>query len=321
MMLRIFSASDIHGSDIVFRKFINAGNYYKADALFLVGDIVGKALFLIIKKGGVEEIYETEFLGDRYTVKGKTELSALLSKIANRGYYYKVVSEREYETLVGNKEELKKEMEHEIVARVEGWMRLATQILKGTNKQLFIMIGNDDPPSVANIIASYSSDNIVDINEKQFELGSGIEGFGLPYSNITPWHLPGDLPEEVLGEKIETLARKLRDPLNSIFAIHVPPFNTVIDVAPLLEDLHLKIDITGVQMTHVGSTAVRAAIEKYQPFMSLHGHIHESKGVAKIGRTLCFNAGSEYEQGILKGVIVNIELNPIKVKSYMFTSG
>jgi Icc-related predicted phosphoesterase len=320
-MLRLFSASDIHGSNIVFRKFINAGNYYKADALFLVGDITGKALVLVVNKGGVEETYEAEFLGVRQTVRGKTELSALLSKMADRGYYYKVLSEREFETLASDERELRKEMHQEMVTRVEGWMRLATQMLRGTNKRLFMMIGNDDPANIADVIASYSSDNIVNINEMQFELGGGCEGFGLPYSNITPWHLPGDIPEEVLEEKIETLARKLRDPANSIFVTHVPPVNTIIDIAPHLEDLHLKVDMTGVQMSHVGSTAVRAAIERYQPFMSLHGHIHESKGLAKIGRTRCFNAGSEYEQGILKGVIVNVDSNPMNVKSYMFTSG
>ncbi len=321
-MLRLFSASDIHASDIVFRKFVNAGNHYKADALFFVGDITGKALVLVVRKGGpAEELYEAEFLGIRQTARGRAELSALLSKMADRGYYYKVVDEKELDSLAGNEVALRKAMYQEMVARVEGWMRLATEVLKGTNKRLFMIIGNDDPSSIADVIASFSNDNIVNMNERVFELDGKCEGFGLPYSNITPWHLPGDIPEEALEGKIGTLIGKLHDPANSIFVTHVPPVNTIIDVAPYLEDLHLKVDMTGVQMSHVGSTAVRAAIEKHQPFMSLHGHIHESKGLAKIGRTQCFNAGSEYEQGILKGALVNIESNPMKVKSYMFTSG
>ena len=321
-MLRIFSASDIHASDIVFRKFVNAGNHYKADALFFVGDITGKALILVVKKGNLaEEVYEAEFLGIKQTARGKAELTALLSKMADRGYYYKIVDERELESLVGNEPELRKAMYQEMVARVEGWMKLATEALKGTKKRLFMIIGNDDPAAIADVVASFSNDNIINMNERVFELDGTCEGFGLPYSNITPWHLPGDIPEDELEEKIRTLVGKLRDPANSIFVTHVPPVNTIIDAAPYLEDLHLKVDMTGVQMAHVGSTAVRAAIEKHQPFMSLHGHIHESKGLAKIGRTQCFNAGSEYEQGILKGALVNIDSNPMRIKSYMFTSG
>ncbi len=321
-MLRIFAASDIHASDIVFRKFINAGNHYKADALFFVGDITGKALVLVVKKGGPEDdVYEAEFLSVRQRVKGKAELAALLSKMADRGYYYRVVTEKELESLGGNEPELRKAMYQEMAARVEGWMKLATQVLKGTDKKLFMIIGNDDPPDIADVIGGYSNENIVNINERTFELDGGIEGFGIPYSNITPWHLPGDITEEALDGKIRVLEGKLRDPTNSIFVIHVPPVDTAIDQAPYLEDLHLKVDMTGVQMSHVGSTAVRAAIEKAQPLASLHGHIHESKGLAKIGRTQCFNAGSEYEQGILKGVMVNIDGSPLKVRSYMFTSG
>ena len=47
-------------------------------------------------------------------------------------------------------------------------------------------------------------------------------------------------------------------------------------------------------MIHAGSTAVRASIEKHQPLVGLHGHIHESKGFVTLGRTLCLNPGSEY---------------------------
>ena len=72
-------------------------------------------------------------------------------------------------------------------------------------------------------------------------------------------------------------------------------------------------------MMSVGSHAVRSAIEKNQPLLGLHGHIHESKGIANIGRTLCINAGSEYSQGILRAAIVNLEKD--KVKGYMLISG
>jgi Icc-related predicted phosphoesterase len=72
-------------------------------------------------------------------------------------------------------------------------------------------------------------------------------------------------------------------------------------------------------MAPAGSTAVRDAIKKYQPLSGFHGHIHESKGVASIGRTKCFNPGSEYGEGVLRGLLV--DLTEKGIKSYLFTSG
>ncbi|HKM50396.1 MAG TPA: hypothetical protein VJZ75_04375, partial [Candidatus Bathyarchaeia archaeon] len=60
-MFRIFFASDIHASDIAFRKFLNAGNYYRADALLYGGDITGKALIFIEKDR--DGNYQADFLG------------------------------------------------------------------------------------------------------------------------------------------------------------------------------------------------------------------------------------------------------------------
>jgi Icc-related predicted phosphoesterase len=70
---------------------------------------------------------------------------------------------------------------------------------------------------------------------------------------------------------------------------------------------------------HVGSRAVAKMIEKYQPLIGLHGHIHESRGAQKIRRSLIINPGSEYSEGILKGAAIILEKG--KVKDYVFTSG
>ncbi len=72
-------------------------------------------------------------------------------------------------------------------------------------------------------------------------------------------------------------------------------------------------------MVSVGSNAVRSAIEKYQPLVGLHGHIHESRSAQKIGRTMCINPGSEYGEGVLRGVIV--DLSKQKLENYTFTIG
>ncbi|MGC9208498.1 MAG: metallophosphoesterase family protein [Nitrososphaeria archaeon] len=314
-MLRAFLASDFHGSDVVFRKFVNALDVYKCDIAFFAGDITGKAMILVKDLGNSK--YETEFLGDKVFLRSKEELDSFLNKVSSSGFYYKIIKNNE---IIEDKN-LELEMRELMIKRTETWMQIIHNKYKGSNKKFYFITGNDDPSEIKDVIKSYSDDNIVDANEKTFELPNGMEGFGLPYSNITPWKLPGDLTEDALKDKIEFLTSKLKDPGNSVFLIHVPPKDTVIDLAPVLENMSLKIDMSGVQMAHVGSTAVRDAILKYQPVASLHGHIHESRGVAKIGRTYAFNAGSEYQQGILRGVILNFDERPYKLKSYLFVYG
>ena len=319
VMFRIFFASDIHASDVVFRKFLNAGNYYRADALLYGGDITGKALIFIQKDR--EGSYQADFLGSHEVVKGEGELKAFVQKIMDRGYYYKIMDATEIEKAMQSREEMKKMMMEEMVGRINGWLALARKLYSKSPMKLYLLLGNDDPREVLDAIKAAVNDNIVDINEKTFTLDGGIEGLGVPFSNITPWNLPGDIPEEELQDKIEKLASTINDTRQSIFLIHVPPIHTAIDEAPLLENLKQKVDVTGAQTTHVGSTAVRAVIEKYQPLLSLHGHIHESRGVAKIGKTLCINPGSEYEQGILRGAVINFDEKSKKVKSHLLVSG
>jgi hypothetical protein len=69
----------------------------------------------------------------------------------------------------------------------------------------------------------------------------------------------------------------------------------------------------------MGSTAVLNAIEKHQPLLGLHGHIHESRAIQQIGRTLCINPGSQYTKGILGGVVIFFKKD--RIKDYMFVSG
>jgi len=317
-MFRIFFATDIHASDLVFRKFLNAGNYYHADALIYGGDITGKALVFIER--GSEGKYQADFLGTHHVVT-EAELTGLTQKIMDRGYYYTVMDRDQIESCMSSKPEMQKVMTEEMVKRLNRWLEIGRGLYANSAKKVYLLLGNDDPRDVLDAIRRASNENLVDINEKTFVVDGGIEGIGVPFSNITPWKLPGDLPEDELQRRIEVLASQVNDVEHSIFMIHVPPIDTAIDEAPMLQDLKLKVDVTGIQMTHVGSTAVRAVIEKYQPMISLHGHIHESRGVAKIGRTLCINPGSEYEQGVLRGAIINIDEKSKKVKSHLLVSG
>jgi Icc-related predicted phosphoesterase len=92
---------------------------------------------------------------------------------------------------------------------------------------------------------------------------------------------------------------------------HAPPRNTFLDLAPKLDkNLNVVTRIDGSpEMVHVGSESVRILIERYQPILGLHGHIHESGADQKIGRTLVVNPGSEYQSGVLRGYAIDIPSN------------
>ena len=114
------------------------------------------------------------------------------------------------------------------------------------------------------------------------------------------------------------LIKQVRDVPNSIFNLHAPPYGSGLDEAPELTK-DLRPAYAGRSLVPVGSHAVLEIIEKYQPLLGLHGHIHEGKGTRKYKHTLCINPGSMYEQGILHGVI--IDLKPNKIGTYMLTTG
>jgi len=119
------------------------------------------------------------------------------------------------------------------------------------------------------------------------------------------------------------LATKAENIENSVFNLHAPPIDTLLDTSFKLDnsvDPPKIVTQAGQPVTTgVGSSSVREAIEKYRPLLGLHGHIHESRGITNLGRTLCINPGSEYSEGILRGVIVNLAKD--KVLSYQLTSG
>jgi hypothetical protein len=114
------------------------------------------------------------------------------------------------------------------------------------------------------------------------------------------------------------MVKKVKDIQNSIFVLHSPPYDSDIDEAPELDKNMTPID-GGQQLIHVGSTAVRDIIMEKQPLLGLHGHIHEARGASTLSRTLCINPGSEYSEGILDGVVVELEKN--KVKKWVRFSG
>jgi len=312
----VFFVTDIHGSDKLFLKFLNAAKIYNAQVLIIGGDIAGKAIIPIFKKGNS---FFAEVKGNFLKAENEKQLEEIKRTIRAQGDYPLIVEEEEWNLLIKDEQKMERMFNEIIKENIQQWCKLAEVRLKSLNKKVIINIGNDDPPICEEVLKN--SSYVIYPNEKVVWIDEEHEMISLGYSNPTPWNLPGDLPEEVLADKIDRLVDSLRELKRSIFNIHVPPYNTHLDIAPKL-DKELRPVLTPggePEFVHVGSIAVRKAIEKYQPLIGLHGHIHESKGYTKIGQTHCFNPGSEYSIGILNGVILDISRD--KLNGFLFTSG
>jgi Icc-related predicted phosphoesterase len=315
--MRIYFTTDIHGSEVCFKKFINAASFYKADIIILGGDITGKAIIPITEKA--DGTFQCRFLGENITVnKGKT-LEELIQKIRNVGFYPYITSSAEVKELFSNEKKMSEIFMDLSVKELSRWLEFAEKRLKGTKTKCFISPGNDDSQIIDRVLNS--SECIINPNEKLVTIDGDIEMLSLGYSNITPWKCPRDITEEELYRKIDHLASAIKKPDKTIFNIHVPPYDSGIDLAPELDaNMRPKLEPGGrVKMAPAGSKSVKDAIIKHQPLLGLHGHIHESKGFTKIGRTLCLNPGSEYQEGILRGAL--IQLSDGKIKDFLFVAG
>jgi len=309
--LRIFFVTDIHGSNLCYRKFLNALKVYNVDVGILLGDLTGKVLVPLVEKAG--EGWETTLLGHDTVVKTQAELAELKKTIEMMGYYWVHLTPdefRQHKNDPGRVDRLFKEL---MLRRLQEWMALADERLAGTGYKVYMAPGNDDHFEVDQVIEDSSV--IVNCNNNNVMVGDH-EMITFAWTNPTPWDTPREKPDEELEPMLEELVAKVRDKSNAIFNFHAPPHGFALDLAPeLTKDLVQAAD----RKVHVGSRAVARMIEKYQPLLGLHGHIHESRGAQKVRRTLIINPGSEYSEGILKGVVIVLEKG--KVKDYVFTSG
>jgi Icc-related predicted phosphoesterase len=303
--VRIYYASDVHGSEVCWRKFLAAPKFYGADVAIMGGDITGKFVVPIIRHA--DGSAEATFIGTKRRLKKEKDLERFKGQVANSGSYYFETTQEEFEEYQADPSQVGGIFEKLILERVEHWVQLADTQLPGQNVKCFVAAGNDDFYAVDDILAKAKSFEVHD--GRVVELGDGFEMLGLGYSNMTPWHCERDISEEELAAKIEALAGQIKNMKRAIFDIHVPPYGTEIDSAPeLTEDLQVVTSISGEPiMVPVGSTAVREAIERYQPLLGLHGHIHESWGVQKLGTTTLVNPGSEYAEGILRGALIDLD--------------
>src|SRR5215831_16939003 len=278
----IYFVSDLHGSSVCFRKFINAAPIYGANVLVLGADLAGKAIQQIVRQPGGR--WSARFAGVERTVEDGQELAALEKLIADHGYYPYRAEPGELEAMEagGTLDEVFLKLMRE---RLTQWLEIADERLRPKGVPLYFMLGIDD-------------------DHEMISWG---------YSNTTPWHTYREETEDELAVAIKRNADRLTRPERAIFNLHPPPLGTQLDDAPRLDDnLQLQAVLGQVQYGPVGSSAVREAELERQPLLGLHGHIHESSGVRRLGRTMIINPGSDYSTGALNGALVTLDKDKIK---------
>lgn len=313
-MTTIFFATDVHGSDICWKKFISAGKFYKAEIIILGGDMTGKAIVPIIHQGG--DAWKAVLLQQEFMLHGEAEVNDMAQKITSRGYYPYRTTPDEINELTARPEQVDKIFTSEVIKRAEQWLAYADDKLAGTGIRCYVAPGNDDMFALDDMIRTskyvlLSEGEVVQLDQYHEMVSSG-------WSNITPWHTYREEEEDQLRARYDAMLVKLKDPANAVFNIHVPPYGSTLDEAPELS-ADMKPKDAGRSLIPVGSHAVREIIDRYQPLLGLFGHIHEAKGAIRLGRTLCINPGSMYEQGRLLGALLTLERN--KIKNYVLTTG
>lgn len=312
---RIFFATDLHGSEQCFRKFLNAGAAYDATYLIIGGDILGKRLIPIVENGAGR--YHAQYAEQRYTDLDKDGVAAIKATIRARGDY-PIVTTREESTTFADPGHMDAVFRKVAYDSITDWVTLAEERLRGSGRRCFVAPGNDDFLEIDSALRN--SDVVEFAEDRCIQLDEEYEMITTGYSNPTPWHTERELPEDDLQTRITALASQAADPGHLIAVLHPPPYDSQLDLAPRLrEDYSIVMTGGQAQMVPVGSTAVRQFIEETQPLLGLHGHVHESAGSTHIGRTLCINPGSEYTQGVLDGAIIGLAAGG--VRSHQFVSG
>jgi Icc-related predicted phosphoesterase len=304
---KLYYASDLHGATRCWRKFLGAGKFYKADALVMGGDLAGKAIVPIARTDSGE--FSAEFLGDHYHGSTQAQLDELENAIRYNGFYPYTAEASKLERYRSDEAARDELFETLMVEEAQRWIDLADERIAENGIPVYVVAGNDDPWALDTVLNG--ARRVIGSEDRTVMVGKH-EMISCSYSNPTPWKSPRELSEDDLYARLKGLAERLEEPRRSIFNLHVPPYDTGLDTAAQVTE-----DLTYV--THggepvegpVGSHAVRQIIEEYQPMLALHGHIHESRGIRRVGRTVCINPGSEYNSGRIHGVLVTLGLDEV----------
>lgn len=310
---RLYYASDIHGSEVLWRKFLNAAAGYEADVLVMGGDVTGKVVVPLVEAG--DGGCHVELFGQAQDVAAG-DIEEMEHRIRSNGMYPHRMTAEEVARVATLEEADKEEWFAEVMRETfDRWLALADERL-ADGVRCFVMPGNDDPVGVDLSIEEAAKVEACDDRIVEFADHSMIS---LGYANPTPFDSPRELSEDELFRRVSALADRVEDMDRCIFNLHVPPYDSSLDTAPALtEDLEVVMSGSAPKMIAVGSTAVRELIERYQPLLALHGHVHESAGATTIGRTLCINPGSDYHTGRISACLLQLRDGTVR---HQFVTG
>ncbi len=311
---RVFFAVDVHGSDRCFKKFLSAASAYEADAILLGGDLAGKGMVPVVPDGSGR--YSFSYRGSPETC-GEDDLGEVFKNLNFDGFYPRMTDQDELERIQEDRQFADHLVEELIGEQAARWDQLASERLTDSVRCI-VTPGNDDPRVIDAVFAGAAKVECPEL--RVVELGPfWLASYA--HSNPTPWNTEREFPEDVLAEEIRALIDPVADGRPLVFNFHCPPYDTGLDRAAQLDDNLTPVTKSGqIVEIPVGSTAVREAIERYQPIAGLHGHIHEASGVTKLGQTPCFNPGSDYSAGMLKGLLLNFDEDG-GVINHIFTCG
>lgn len=298
---RIFYASDVHGSELAWRKFLSAGRVYKASALVMGGDLTGKAVVPVVVRG---DVAVADFQGRARTLEGEEEIEKFEDSVRMNGFYPYRCDDAELERMRADPDHVTAVFEQLMRHSITRWVEIADQRLNGGGPELFVMPGNDDEPFIDELI---TGDHVENCEGRRVTLGE-YEMYSIGWATTTPWGSPRETTEDGMWEKILAVLGDATDFERAIFNFHEPPYDSGLDVGPALtEDLHLISEAGQPKQVPIGSHSVRRAIEEFQPLLALHGHVHESRAATTIGRSVCINPGSRYAEGVVDGAIVTLK--------------
>jgi uncharacterized protein len=313
-MLRIFFATDVHGSDICWKKFVAGAKFYEAQALVLGGDMTGKAIVPLVKDAKGQ--YRVELMDQVTTLRSEDEAAAMEKTISGKGYYPVRLEPEQMAAFREHPEQVDALFTQCVLERVRSWLEYADAKLAGTGVRYYVCPGNDDDFAVDTLIRQMPGVCLAE--GKVVALDDQISMISTGWANRTPWNTHREQDEPDLAARIEAMAAEVPNMQACVFNLHCPAHGSGLDEAPELDE-QMRPKYAGHILAKVGSKAVRQAIERHQPPLALFGHIHEGRGTAKIGRTVCINPGSSYEQGTLLGAVIDFEGR--KLSRYTLTSG
>ena len=230
--MRVFFATDIHGSETCWRKFLNSGAHYEADVMILGGDMTGKALVPVIHDGG--DRWHGTLQEQRRELSGEAEVAAFEQDVIRRGYYPFRTTPDDLAELEADTERLDDLFHKEMLGTVERWMEMAAKKLDGQPQRVFVCPGNDDQFDVDEILAAATR---VELAEGQVVEVGDYQMASTGWSNVTPWNTYREEPEDVLLERIRSVTSHLTNPHERVILnLHCPPYASGLDDAPGLKD-------------------------------------------------------------------------------------